>query len=106
MANLTRSLVKASADVDRILQEMTEVTQQREGAIVRLEQQLDTLSDRERQLQQEIETLEKIPLPAAKYFASIVERTEKRSAWRDYALFGLGVVVSTVIAIVLRLFGV
>jgi septal ring factor EnvC (AmiA/AmiB activator) len=106
MAKLTQSLVRASSEVDHILQEMTEVSQQRETAITKLEQQLGSLSEREKELQKKIDTLEKVPLPAVEYFASVVERGEKRSAWRDYSLFGLGVIVSTVIAIVLRLFGI
>ena len=106
MAQLTRSLTKASNEVDRILKEMAETSQQRESTLATMEKQLLTLSERERQLQQKIETLEKVPLPAIDYFAGIVEKSEKRSAWRDYALFGLGAIVSTVIAIVLRVLGI
>jgi len=106
MTELTQNLVKASEEVDRILQEMAEASQQREVAVSRLEQQLGNLSEREKELQKKIDTLEKVPLPAVEYFVHIVEKGEKRSAWRDYSLFGLGVVVSTVIAIVLRLLGI
>jgi hypothetical protein len=106
MAQLTLSLTKASNEVDRILQEMTETTRQRETALAAMEKQLEALSEREKELQQKIVTLEKVPLPAIDYFAGIVEKSEKSSAWRDYALFGLGAVVSTAIAIVLRVLGV
>ena len=105
MSNLTQSLVQASADVDRILQEINDVSQERETAVVGLEKKLDTLVEREKHLQERIKTLENIPIQAADYFASIVEKGEKRSAWRDYTLFGLGVLVSTVIAIILKLVG-
>lgn len=105
MAKLTDSLIEASVEVDHILEEMMEVGHQRKAAITRLEQQLETLSKREKDIQQRVETLEKVPLPAVEYFAGMVERSEKRSAWRDYALFGLGVLVSTVITIILKLFG-
>lgn len=106
MAQLTRSLTKASNEVDRILKEMAETSQQRETALATMEKQLETLSEREKQLQQKIETLEKVPLPAVDYFAGIVEKSEKRSAWRDYALFGLGAIASTIIAIILRFIGI
>lgn len=82
---------------------MTEVSRQREAAIAELEQQLEALAEREKHLQQRTETLKKVPLPAVEYFASIVGRGEKRRAWRDYALFDLGVIVSTVVAIILGL---
>jgi uncharacterized protein HemX len=107
MAALTGSLADASKEVDRILNEMSEVARQREAAISDLETQLGTMTEREKQLQEKISTLEKVPLPAVEYFVQELEKGDKRSAWRDYMLFGLGVVVSTVVAIILKLvFGI
>lgn len=104
MATLTQSLTNASADVDRILKEMSGVAHQREVAISELEEQLTLMTERERQLQEKISTLEKVPLPAVEYFVSEIEKGEKRSARRDIVLFGLGVVVSTIVAIILKVF--
>jgi transcriptional regulator of nitric oxide reductase len=107
IAALTRSLVESSAHVDRILKEMQEVSQQRETAIITLEQKLSELSEREKNLQEKVTMLEKVPLKAIEYFVDAVEKGEQRSAWRDYILFALGVVVSTVIAVMLKtIFGI
>jgi predicted nuclease with TOPRIM domain len=105
MAKLIQSLTKASADVDYVLQEMAEVSHERESAIAKLEEELKSLAEREKHLQEKVETLEKVPLPAVEHFVSILEKGEKRSALRDYALFGAGVVVSAVMSIVFKLFG-
>ena len=102
---LTESLASASSEVDRILYEMAHVARERQSAVLALEQDLSELSKREKELQERIENLEKVPIPAAQYFAELVEKGERRSAWRDYMLFGLGVLVSTAISIALRLLG-
>jgi chromosome segregation ATPase len=107
MSSLTRSLVDASAELDRVLKEIAEISEQRESAVVTLESQLQELANREKQLQEKVSVLEKVPLPAIEHFVKAVQSGEKRSALRDYILFGLGVIVSTVIAIVLKLiFGI
>jgi len=107
MAALNRSLVDGSREVDRVLKEMAEVAHKREIAISELEQELKALSEREKHLQEKVTNLEKVPLPTMQYFVSEMERGEKRSTWRDYILFGAGAIVSTVIAIVLKLaFGI
>lgn len=84
---------------------MAHVAQERQSTVLALEQELSEISKREKELQERIENLEKVPIPAVQYFAELVEKGERRSAWRDYMLFGLGVLVSTVISIVLRLIG-
>jgi hypothetical protein len=107
MASLTHSLVEASSEVDRVLHEMSVVSLQRESSISELESQLKELSEREKHLQDKVKTLEKVPLPAIEYFVQEVEKGEKRSAWRDYVLFGLGVIVSTITTLLLKLvFGI
>ena len=107
MTSLTRSLIEASAEVDRVLKEIAEIGNQRQGDIAKLELQLQNLTDHEKQLQEKVNALEKVPLPAIEHFVKAIESGEKRSALRDYILFGLGVIVSTVIAIVLKLlFGI
>lgn len=74
-------------------------------SILSLEANLITLEGREKHLQQRIETLQCVPLPAAEHFAKLLESGEKKSAWRDYMLFGAGVLASTAIAIALKLAG-
>jgi ABC-type transporter Mla subunit MlaD len=103
---LTSSLVKASKEVDRVLTELSEVTTNRENTIKNLEANLGSLEKTEIDLKQRIEALEKLPIPVAEYFAKLVASGEKRSARRDYLLFGAGVAVSTVIAIILKVAGI
>jgi len=105
LKQLTSSLIKASKEVDRVLTELAEVSRDREHAVKNLENNLVSLEKKETELITKIESLENLPLPVADHFAKLIEGGEKRSARRDYLLFGAGVVVSTVIAIILKLVG-
>jgi uncharacterized phage infection (PIP) family protein YhgE len=100
LSALTDSLTKASREVDTVLGELAQVARNREAAVQQLEAGLKSMEEREKQLQERIAFLKDVPIPVAEHFAKLTEPGEKRSAWRDYILFGSGVVVSTVIAIV------
>ncbi len=63
---------------------------------------MQTLETREKELKEKIEALESTPLPVAEHFAKLLESGEKRSAKRDYVLFGAGVVVTTGVAIIIQ----
>lgn len=65
---------------------------------------LTAMEGREKELMERIETLERTPLAVAEHFAKLVAPGERRSAMRDYVLFGSGVVVSTAIGIVIQIF--
>ena len=106
LSKLTQNLSKASKDVDEIMSEIAEIAKQRELSVKKLESDFSILQERERSLKERIESLEKVPMPAVEYFAKLIEAGEKRNAWRDYILFGAGVLVSTIIAIILKLSGV
>ncbi len=103
MNKLSAELARASSEIDNVLEEMAIVSRAREEALKGLESKVDELSNREKELQTQVETLKNVPLPAVEYFLQVSEKGEKRSATRDYILFGLGVIVSTVVAIVLKL---
>jgi len=105
LGELTESLTKASRQVDEVLSELATVAKEREKNVKELEANMQLLEKRENDMKSRIEHLEKVPLPAVEHFAEIMNRGEKRSAMRDYMLFGAGVVVSTVIAIGLKAFG-
>jgi predicted nuclease with TOPRIM domain len=107
MKKLSAELARSSEEVDKTLEEMEMVSRVREEALKSLEAKLSELAEREKDMQTRIDSLKAVPLPAAEYFLEMTEKSEKRSAARDYILFGAGVVVSTVIAIVLKLiFGI
>lgn len=86
-----------------MLAELSQVARSREVAVQKLEIDLVALETREKELKEKIEALESTPLPVAEYFAKLVDSGEKRSAWRDYILFGAGVVMTTVIAIIIQI---
>lgn len=100
---LTTALRETSADVDKILAELSEVALEREAAARKLELQLAQLTDREQELQQSIQQLNATPIPVVEHFATLTAAGERRSARRDYFLFALGVLVSTLISIVFLL---
>jgi hypothetical protein len=103
--DLTRNLSVASSEVDNIVKEMTAVSQERELAVNKLEKKIDELSSREQVLKTKIKDLEQIPLPVAEHFNKLLEKGEKGSAFRDYFLFFMGVIISIAITIVFRLLG-
>lgn len=99
LEKLTAGLRQSSAEVDSLLRELSAVAEKRQSAVDQLESQLTELQTRERTLQQNIEHLQRIPLPVAEYLASLSADAEKRSAKRDYLLFGLGVLVTTLLSV-------
>ncbi len=102
LSELTLNLTKASSDVDSVLSEMAQVARNRESAVQKLELDLKSLEIKEKELKEKVKTLENTPLPVAEHFIKLLEYGEKRSAKRDYVLFGAGVVVTTVIAILIQ----
>jgi hypothetical protein len=100
LSQLMRTLRESSSEVDAVLRELASVAVQRESAATKLEQELKDLETKEASLQQRIQDLQNVPIPVAKYFAELTEPGERRSARRDYMLFGAGVLVSTAISIV------
>ena len=104
LAELTESLSRASRGVDAVLGELARVAKDRASAVQQLETDLATMEGREKELKERIDALEKTPLAVAEHFARLVAPGERRSAMRDYLLFGAGVVVSTVIAVVIQVF--
>jgi DNA repair exonuclease SbcCD ATPase subunit len=104
LAELTESLSKASREVDAVLVELAGVAKDRAEAVQQLEADLATMEGREKELKQRIDALQKTPLAVAEHFAQLVAPGEKRSAMRDYLLFGAGVVVSTAIGVAIQVF--
>ncbi|MCX6578883.1 MAG: hypothetical protein NT166_01710 [Candidatus Aminicenantes bacterium] len=103
LSMLTENLMKASHEVDSVLAELLQVTKDRAEAVKKLETDLAIMEGREKELKNTIETLERTPLAVAEHFAMLVAPSERRSAMRDYLLFGAGVVVSTVIGIIIQI---
>lgn len=103
LSELTRSLSSASSEVDSILAEMSSVVKEKESSVMELKEGLSNLEKRERELKDRISSLENVPIPVAEHFAKLMKYGERRSAKRDYVLFGAGVIVTTMIAIIIQL---
>jgi hypothetical protein len=103
MDKLSKDLIRASEEMDQTLEEIAAVKGDREKALVDLEVKLEELSGREQELQQRVDALKQVPVPAVKYLLEETSKAERRGARRDYVLFGLGVLVSTVLTVMLKL---
>jgi hypothetical protein len=102
---LFAQLAQASEAMDGTVRRIQEFTHARELAVTELENQLGALTEEEGKLRERIQNLQQVPLAAAQYFASLVDKGEKSSALRDYILFFSGVVVSAIITVILKHFG-
>ena len=99
------ALKKASDEIDTANAEFNSIMKDKQATIDGLEGKLMELSSKETELTSKIETLQKVPIEALTYFENILNRGEKRSKYRDYILFGIGVVVSVIVTIILKKFG-
>ena len=54
-------------------------------------------------LKTRIGALKKMPLLVADHFVALLKPREQRSAQRDYILFGVGVVVTTIVTFIIAL---
>ena len=99
------SLKKASEEMETATFEFNSIMKEKQSTIDELESKLTGLSTKETELTSKIETLQKVPLEALTHFENILNKGDKRSAYRDYILFGTGVVVSVIVTIVLKKIG-
>jgi hypothetical protein len=99
---LNSKLKKTSEEADVIIKEIETLTTERVEKVKKMEDEINVLADKEKQLNERIETLRNVPIEAVKQFEELLNKDNRRSARRDFVLFGLGVVVSTVITIVLK----
>jgi len=100
-----KSLRKASDEMALATNEFNDIMNEKQDTIAVLERKLSELADKELEMKTKIETLQKVPIEALTYFESILIKGDKRSAYRDYILFGVGVIVSMIITIVLKKMG-
>ena len=96
-------LKQKSCEIDKILKEINEISREKERTITKLEHELEQLARRQTELRDKISTLEKVPLPALEHFEKILSQGSKWNAKRDYILFGLGVVVSALISVLIMM---
>ena len=103
-------LSSSSQEIDAIIKDIVQDIKRRQTVLEELKASHHTLSQEEAELSKRVEVLKDLPLEVAKYFQQISEQTlqqmEKKRAGRDTLMFVLGIVVTTVIAILLGVFGV
>lgn len=100
-----QNLKTASAEIDRMMADFSSISEERQRTVLSLENKLQELTEKEANLTKKIQTLEKVPIEAVRHFEEILSKGDKKSAYRDYFLFGLGVIVSVIATISLKLFG-
>ena len=99
---LSSELARASSEVEHVLEELAIVSRSRTQAFANLEQRVKEVAQHEQDLQTRVETLKNISLPAAEYFLQAHEKP-KADPHRDYLVFGLGVLASAAITLILKL---
>ena len=97
------TLNKATGDIDKVINEISEISEEKQITIQKLEKELEDLSLRETELKEKIETLENVPVESIKHFEEILNKGDKRGARRDYILFASGVILSSLVSIILYL---
>jgi len=95
--DIARNLVQISAEADALLEEMGSVINTSDAAVKQYERQLAELAAREEEISSRIDALNRVSIPAAQHFAHLYEKAERRSAWRDYALNGLQILLALVL---------
>jgi hypothetical protein len=106
LRRLFSSVEEASHSIDETLKEMIAVTSQREATVHALSETLRELEEKEGTIRSRIDALNNTPIEVAEHFATLVHSSERRSARRDYILFGAGAVLTALISVVLSLLGV
>lgn len=97
------SLKKASEEMEIATFEFNSIMKEKQATVDFLEGKLSVLSLKETELRDKINTLQNVPIEAMKHFEEMLNKGNKRSAYRDYLLFGAGVVVSVIVGIILNL---
>jgi len=109
LQKLVDDLSKSSSEADKIIREITDDLKKREVALSELQSRNTELVTQEAELRRRIDLLKEMPIEVAEYFQKINEQNlktiDKRSSRRDFQFFVLGIVVSTIIAIILRIVG-
>jgi len=82
--------------------EFNAIMKDKQETIEGLENKLTYLSSKETELVSKIERLQKVPIEALSYFEKMLNKGDRRNAYRDYILFGIGVIVSVIVTIILK----
>ena len=103
LSRLVNGLNKTSNELDKILAQIVEVSQNRAEAATNLQAEMKKLEEIEEEYLVRIEILKNEPLRVVSDLLSELQPNQIRTPRRDFMLFMAGVVVSAVISLVVRL---
>jgi len=103
LARLAKGLNTTSGELDKILEKIVEVAQNRAAAAITLQEEMKRLEEAEEEYLVRIETLKNEPLQIVNDLLNEFEPNRIRTPRRDFMLFLAGVVVSVIVSVGLRL---
>ena len=103
LARLVKGLNKTSTELDQILAQIVEVAQDRAEAATKLQAEMKKLEEAEEEYLVRIEILKNEPLRVMSDLLNELQPNQIRTPRRDFMLFAAGVVLSAVVAVVLKL---
>jgi hypothetical protein len=103
---LLQRLKNTSDDVDEIIAEYAQICHAQVLTVERLNENIEKLKITEKEYTEKIEDLKNLPLPVIDHLLKQLEPSERRSMWRDIMLFILGLIISPIIAYVLKSLGI
>jgi predicted transcriptional regulator len=103
LARLAKGLNKTSTELDKILAQIVEVSQDRAEAATKLQAEMKKLEEAEEEYLVRIEILKNEPLRVMSDLLNELQPNQIRTPRRDFMLFLAGVVVSAIVSVVLNL---
>jgi len=103
LARLVKGLNKTSNELDKILAQIVEVSQDRAQAATKLQAEMKKLEEAEEEYLVRIEILKNEPLRVMSDLLNELQPNQIRTPRRDFMLFLAGVVVSVIVSVVLSL---
>ena len=96
------TLKNATEEIDGVIAEISKISHEKQRTIEKLESTLVELGNKENELKNKISTMEKVPVESLKHFEELLNKGDKKSKIRDYAIFVSGIIITTIIAIILN----
>jgi len=99
LSRLAHGLTKSSSQLDKILERIVEVAQNRAEAALRLQAEIQKLEENEQDYLVQIETLKNEPLRVVNDLLNELHPSQIRTPRHDFMLFIAGVLVSALISL-------
>lgn len=99
LARLAKGLNTTSAELDKILEKIVEVAQNRAAASITLQEEMKRLEEAEEEYLVQIEMLKNEPLRVVSDLLNELHPTQIRSARNDFRLFLAGVLLSAIVSV-------